>query len=223
MKKTSEELREYVEYYWRWLFDKYGFRIVKIEKHDEHVAAVYEIASEDMLLHFDRERSVTTLTFVSLQDAVKRWYPLEVVWNGLRSGGYRAALGSGETEIFLEAHWDEVAAMFAKNRIQETCKRFDILKAEGQRRCWGVTFNTEPNGALVYLEGNPVIAVDWNGKPYRTPCTILDVPLRVQHLVLKKEGLTDLDCGLVDLRNNNWIEAKWGTDGAPIEIIVKRI
>jgi len=70
-----------------------------------------------------------------------------------------------------------------------------------------VNFITEPYDAEVYLNDTRWLEPD--GTPYRTPCTIPDLPPRVYHVVFKREGITELDVGEFDFAATREIVASW--------------
>jgi hypothetical protein len=51
-----------------------------------------------------------------------------------------------------------------------------------------------------------------DGTPYRTPCTVPDVPARVHHAVFKREGAADLDAGKVDFTETREIVVRWKSE-----------
>lgn len=63
----------------------------------------------------------------------------------------------------------------------------------------------------IYLDGQPQLQPD--GTPYTTPCTIDDLPARVYHVVLKRDGLPDRDLGPIDFRETRQIVL--GSGGPP--------
>ena len=74
-------------------------------------------------------------------------------------------------------------------------------------------FVTTPFEAEVYLDG--VRACDSTGKPYTTPCTVMNVPMRSHRVVFKKSGLADLDIGVVDFSRQREVEARWNSITPP--------
>ena len=73
-----------------------------------------------------------------------------------------------------------------------------------------VNFITEPFEATIDLDGTPLVAPD--GTPYRTPCTVPDLPARVHHAVFKHEGLADRDVGQVDFSRTREITVRWPSE-----------
>jgi serine/threonine protein kinase len=65
----------------------------------------------------------------------------------------------------------------------------------------------------IYLNGQRQLQLD--GTPYKTPCTIDDLPSRVYHVVLKREGLPDRDLGPIDFRETRQIVVGSGSAGPP--------
>lgn len=94
------------------------------------------------------------------------------------------------------------------------------LAVAGAAAVWGlwpeapekvnVNFITEPFEATIYLDGRPLVAPD--GTPYRTPCTVPDLPARVHHAVFKRDGLADRDVGHVDFSRTREITVRWPSD-----------
>jgi hypothetical protein len=76
-----------------------------------------------------------------------------------------------------------------------------------------VNFVTTPFEAEVYLDG--IRACDGTGKPCTTPCTVMSVPMRSQRVVFKKNGLADLDIGVVDFSRQREVEARWNSTTPP--------
>ncbi|MFC1806101.1 serine/threonine-protein kinase [Planctomycetota bacterium] len=74
-----------------------------------------------------------------------------------------------------------------------------------------VNFITAPFEAEIYLDGRR--AVDPHGKPYTTPCTVLNLPARAHQVVFKKNGLPDLVVGTVAFSREREVEANWETEG----------
>ncbi|HUT90148.1 MAG TPA: serine/threonine-protein kinase [Thermoguttaceae bacterium] len=70
-----------------------------------------------------------------------------------------------------------------------------------------VNFVTEPFEATISLDGKLLLTPD--GTPYRTPCTVPDLPARVHHAVLKREGLADQEVGPVDFAQTREIVVRW--------------
>lgn len=81
--------------------------------------------------------------------------------------------------------------------------------ATGEVDVVDVNFITEKPffDAEVYLDGVRQERPD--GSPYRTPCTVEDVPAKVQHVILKREGLPDRDLGRVNLAETTQIVVRW--------------
>ncbi|MBC8875709.1 MAG: serine/threonine protein kinase [Planctomycetes bacterium] len=61
--------------------------------------------------------------------------------------------------------------------------------------------------AEIYLDGVRQTRPD--GSPYQTPCTVENLPAKVQHVVLKREGLPDRDLGRVNLAETTQIVVRW--------------
>ena len=70
-----------------------------------------------------------------------------------------------------------------------------------------VNFITDPFEATIYLDDE--LQVDQNQEPYKTPCTIEDLPAQVHRVVFKHDGRQDLDIGEIDLADTQQIEAEW--------------
>ncbi len=70
-----------------------------------------------------------------------------------------------------------------------------------------VNFITDPFEASIYLDGEPLLAAD--GTPYRTPCTVPNLPAKKQRVVFRREGADDLDLGVVDLAESREVEGRW--------------
>ena len=71
-----------------------------------------------------------------------------------------------------------------------------------------VNFVTYPFEAEVYLDGE--VLTNAGGIPYRTPCTVDDLPARVHHVRFKHRDRGELDHGPVDFRGNRQVVARWG-------------
>jgi serine/threonine protein kinase len=72
-----------------------------------------------------------------------------------------------------------------------------------------VNFITEPFEATIQLDGVRLLKPD--GTPYKTPCTIPDLPAHSHRIVFQHPPLSDLDLGQVDFRDSRDIEANWGS------------
>jgi serine/threonine protein kinase len=72
-----------------------------------------------------------------------------------------------------------------------------------------VNFITEPFEATICLDDELLLKPDGR-TPYRTPCTVNDVPARAHHALFKREGLPDLDAGQVDFAETREIVVRWG-------------
>jgi len=70
-----------------------------------------------------------------------------------------------------------------------------------------VNFISHPYEATVYLDGKPLL--DSAGRPETTPCTALDLPPKVYHVVFKKDGHADLDAGRFNFAKTREIEVTW--------------
>lgn len=71
-----------------------------------------------------------------------------------------------------------------------------------------VNFITQPHfDALVVLDGQ--VMKDDQEKPYRTPCTVDNLPAGTYHVLFRRDGLKDLDAGLIDVKANRQITAMW--------------
>jgi len=70
-----------------------------------------------------------------------------------------------------------------------------------------VNFITHPYEAVVLLDGQPVLAED--GRAWRTPCSVPDLPARACHVAFRLEGRDDLDVGEIDFRRVREVEARW--------------
>ena len=70
-----------------------------------------------------------------------------------------------------------------------------------------VNFVTVPFEATIQLDGLELVKPD--GTPYNTPCTIPDLPAGIHHIVFKRELMSDLDIGQVNLRDRRDVEARW--------------
>jgi hypothetical protein len=75
-----------------------------------------------------------------------------------------------------------------------------------------VNFVTDPFEATVFLDGRQQISAE--GEPYRTPCTIDDLPARRCHVIFKLEGRPDLDAGKVDFARVRQVSARWDDPAA---------
>jgi len=71
-----------------------------------------------------------------------------------------------------------------------------------------VNFISDPLEATIYLDGETLPSPD--ATPYQTPCTILNLPARSHHVVLKHDSLGELDVGQVDFAETREIVATWG-------------
>ena len=80
-----------------------------------------------------------------------------------------------------------------------------------------VNFISDPLEATIYLDEETLPSPD--GTPYQTPCTILNLPARSHHVVLKHDRLGELDIGHVDFAETREIVASWGpkpSSGKPV-------
>ncbi len=72
-----------------------------------------------------------------------------------------------------------------------------------------INFITEPFEATIQLDGVQLLKPD--GAPYRTPCTIPDLPAGNHRVVFRRPPLPDLDLERVDFKGSRDIEAHWNT------------
>ncbi len=70
-----------------------------------------------------------------------------------------------------------------------------------------VNFVTHPFEATVLLNG--MLQTDDAGNPYRTPCTIKDLPARVHHVTFEHDELGRLDAGQWDFSSQRRVEKRW--------------
>lgn len=82
-----------------------------------------------------------------------------------------------------------------------------VLMRQTAARPVEVNFITEPFEAEIYLDGHQLR--DANGQPYRTPCTVFDLPPRPHRVTFRKEGLPDLVVGKVDFAETREVAANW--------------
>ncbi|MBN2292270.1 MAG: serine/threonine protein kinase [Pirellulales bacterium] len=73
-----------------------------------------------------------------------------------------------------------------------------------------VNFVTQPFEATIWLDGEQ--QVDDEGNPYRTPCTIEDLPAREHDIVFKLDGQQDLAVGKRDFAEERRIEERWESE-----------
>ncbi|MBC8870504.1 MAG: serine/threonine protein kinase [Planctomycetes bacterium] len=73
-----------------------------------------------------------------------------------------------------------------------------------------VNFVTEPFEATIYLDDE--LLEDSEGIPYRTPCTIPDIPAQIHHVVFKHDERGELDADRIDFAKNRLISARWSPD-----------
>jgi serine/threonine protein kinase len=73
-----------------------------------------------------------------------------------------------------------------------------------------VNFLTDPFEATVYLDDE--LLKDPKGIPYRTPCTVPDVPARVHHVVFRHDERGKLDAGKIDFAEKRQIWGRWIPD-----------
>jgi hypothetical protein len=73
-----------------------------------------------------------------------------------------------------------------------------------------VNFVTHPFEATIYL--NDTLQVDAQGTPYRTPCTIEDLPAKTYRVTFKHENMEELDAGMHDFARERRIEERWEKD-----------
>jgi hypothetical protein len=76
-----------------------------------------------------------------------------------------------------------------------------------------VNFVTHPFEATVLL--NDILQTDAAGNPYRTPCTIKDLPARVHHVAFEHDALGRLDAGPWDFASQRRVEKRWGPPAPP--------
>jgi len=80
-----------------------------------------------------------------------------------------------------------------------------------------VNFISDPLEATIYLDGETLPSPE--GSPYQTPCTILNLPARSHHVVLKHNTLGELEVGHVDFADTREIVATWSPEpstGKPV-------
>jgi len=70
-----------------------------------------------------------------------------------------------------------------------------------------VNFISEPLRATIYVDGTRLSTPA--GIPYKTPCTVPNLPSRIGHVVFKHSDLDDLDAGPVDFSVVREVEARW--------------
>jgi len=70
-----------------------------------------------------------------------------------------------------------------------------------------VNFVTHPFEAEVFLDGEK--ALDADGKPFTTPCTIHNLPAGVHRVVFELPGRPPLDAGQVDFSREREIDCTW--------------
>lgn len=70
-----------------------------------------------------------------------------------------------------------------------------------------VNFITDPFEATIQLDGETLVKPD--GTPYRTPCTVPDLPSGSHHTVFRHEGLADRVVGQVDFSQTCEITVRW--------------
>ena len=73
--------------------------------------------------------------------------------------------------------------------------------------CIAVNFITEPYEATIQLDGKPL--VDRDGNPFKTPCTVPDLPSGVHHVVFQHDARGTLDAGEIDFAKTREVEASW--------------
>ena len=72
----------------------------------------------------------------------------------------------------------------------------------------GVNFVTHPFEATIYLNNELLTAPD--GSPYRTPCTVPDVPARIHRVTFRHYAREEpLDAGPIDFTNRRQIVGRW--------------
>ncbi len=62
--------------------------------------------------------------------------------------------------------------------------------------------------ATIHLDGRELRRPD--GAPFTTPCTVEDIPGRVHHVVLRRDGLPDRDLGEIDFSQTRQVVARQG-------------
>jgi serine/threonine protein kinase len=70
-----------------------------------------------------------------------------------------------------------------------------------------VNFITHPFEATIFLDGSLVKRED--GTPYRTPCTIPDLPARVHYVAFEHDERGMLTAGPIDFTEKRQVEARW--------------
>jgi serine/threonine protein kinase len=70
-----------------------------------------------------------------------------------------------------------------------------------------VNFISEPFEATIQLDGVELTLPD--GTPYRTPCTVRDLPGGRHHVLFKHPERSDYDAGRIDLRKTREITVRW--------------
>jgi hypothetical protein len=85
-----------------------------------------------------------------------------------------------------------------------------VALLQGPARRVDVSFITTPFEAEIYLDGNRL--ADSQGMPYKTPCTVPDLPARVHHVVFRKAGYPDLAAGSVDFAQEREVQREWPSE-----------
>lgn len=70
-----------------------------------------------------------------------------------------------------------------------------------------VNFVTDPFEATVWLDG--VLQTDADGNPYKTPCTIENLPPRAHEVVFRLAGRNDLKAGSRDFGDERRVVGRW--------------
>jgi serine/threonine protein kinase len=70
-----------------------------------------------------------------------------------------------------------------------------------------VNFITRPFEASILLDDRPLLSPD--GTPYRTPCSVPDLPGRAFRVAFRRDGLADLDAGTIDFAEVREVDAAW--------------
>ena len=73
-----------------------------------------------------------------------------------------------------------------------------------------VNFMTHPFEAEIHLDGE--VLRDPDDVPYRTPCTVPDVPARVRHVMFRHHEQGDLKVGRIDFAKKRQIDVRWSPD-----------
>jgi len=136
------------------------------------------------------------------RDPEKRFADAREMLDELNASGTKTAIRRGRKRLRLAAALSGLVAAVVLTV-------FVLLPGPPPRV--HVNFVTHPFEATIHLDG--VLLVDSHEQPYRTPCTVDDLPARVCRVVFKHELLPDdLDAGRIDFGEKRHVVGQWSSE-----------